>query len=879
MFVQPCYEKGKPPGCDLYTGSTSCLEQRNADQSQRCDYDEKASLCHAFGQLIDCSVITLDFTCSIVDHCVWVWEDRKTFKGKCWLNTSAPSTTTTPTTTPTTVDVDPCQESPKCDPQYSQCQRNREAGVSAFTCTPCPVGTTGDPYLSGGGCRPVTCPLNDFSAIDPHLQASCFITGYQDVCTYRCKDGYTLSGNTSAVCGAEGKWVATTTCSDTNECANKPCGTLRDCVETTTPGEFTRYGQGFTCTACPAGYRESGLTCTDVNECFSNAHNCHQLATCTNTDGSFTCSGCPTGYSGDGVTNCDDINECTTNNPCNVHTNCTNTIGNFRCSSCPNGYNIFNDGVDQPDQPGCVIRRCPEALSSIQADRATYDCGSAEPVFGAKCKSKCLPGYEGLPTDIFCGQWGFWENVTFRCQPVTCPPMTSATSLPANALFNSTCVGSYNTIPRAECEVRCKPGFSASNVVPFTCGTDKTWVNGSVTCAACPAGFYQDEAGMKTCKPVTTKCKDDEYISQYATSSSDTMCTAVKKCNRNREYETTAPTATTDRVCATATTCNEWTYLQQEWPAANEAWAQKDRVCGNLPCVQCDPGTPAKPGVYRRKNICDGHHVMGGLNPNDPADVCTACTKCHLEDGQYTSSACTRSEDAVCSTVRACPIGFPEVRSPSVSANRQCSTIPADPTDEPPEGLHFVLGTMTIDVDTDNTNTINTALYRVFLKVFGAKVRLTIFSITRKASRRRGLLFDVSYRMATDPTEYSGAAAASEISADKLTAALQQQSGFTQSSVAEAPAPSVSGASEESSGLPIAVIAGAAAGGLLLIVIVVVIMTRRNRRAGQSADITMMDEMDDGKPMEMLEIKGGMVETRTRQSSFYSSIAHAGSEA
>ena len=40
----------------------------------------------------------------------------------------------------------------------------------------------------------------------------------------------------------------------------------------------------------------------DINECErDDLNNCHEIANCTNTEGSFTCS-CNPGYTGDGVT-------------------------------------------------------------------------------------------------------------------------------------------------------------------------------------------------------------------------------------------------------------------------------------------------------------------------------------------------------------------------------------------------------------------------------------------------------------------------------------------------------------------------------------------------------------------------------------------------
>lgn len=43
--------------------------------------------------------------------------------------------------------------------------------------------------------------------------------------------------------------------------------------------------------------------CPDVDECMLDMHDCHENATCVNTDGGFNCS-CPRGFTGNGRTTC-----------------------------------------------------------------------------------------------------------------------------------------------------------------------------------------------------------------------------------------------------------------------------------------------------------------------------------------------------------------------------------------------------------------------------------------------------------------------------------------------------------------------------------------------------------------------------------------------
>ena len=56
------------------------------------------------------------------------------------------------------------------------------------------------------------------------------------------------------------------------------------------------------CVVINPGYIAYNLLCTDINECVSGSAECHNNATCTNTEGSYECS-CDTGFTGDGF-NC-----------------------------------------------------------------------------------------------------------------------------------------------------------------------------------------------------------------------------------------------------------------------------------------------------------------------------------------------------------------------------------------------------------------------------------------------------------------------------------------------------------------------------------------------------------------------------------------------
>ena len=93
--------------------------------------------------------------------------------------------------------------------------------------------------------------------------------------------------------------------------------------------------------SCDRGFRlaDDGISCTDIDECTSQQHQCQHV--CNNTIGSFQCS-CNGGFtlSSDGLS-CSDDDECTEN----THTCqqiCVNTIGSFTCE-CNQGFELDNN--------------------------------------------------------------------------------------------------------------------------------------------------------------------------------------------------------------------------------------------------------------------------------------------------------------------------------------------------------------------------------------------------------------------------------------------------------------------------------------------------------------------------------------------------------
>ncbi len=92
---------------------------------------------------------------------------------------------------------------------------------------------------------------------------------------------------------------------------------------------------------CKVGYSGNSFSCSDVDECILNSHNCPANSSCINTVGSFNCS-CKPGFSGNGY-ECSDIDECALNTHyCISIDSCRNTPGGYFCRQ--NGISQISAG-------------------------------------------------------------------------------------------------------------------------------------------------------------------------------------------------------------------------------------------------------------------------------------------------------------------------------------------------------------------------------------------------------------------------------------------------------------------------------------------------------------------------------------------------------
>ena len=284
-----------------------------------------------------------------------------------------------------------CEDVDECDLDIDECADNGACTntIGSYNCT-CNDGYEGDGFT----CENINeC---DLGTDECHDFADCTDTDGSYNCT--CIDGFEGDGFD---------------CVDINECEiSEPCHENAACNNTV---------GAFEC-ICNPGYFGDGFLCTDSNECGDLpivtdvneiedhthfTHECNDVATCSNTDGSYNCT-CMTGYEGDGFT-CTEVDECRAKitelrsmapahligeyDYCHDDAFCTNTVGGYNCT-CNEGFD--GDGFDCVDGDEC-------ALGTDNCDENAL-CTNADGGFTCECNA----GYEDASCpEGFTGAFGF----------------------------------------------------------------------------------------------------------------------------------------------------------------------------------------------------------------------------------------------------------------------------------------------------------------------------------------------------------------------------------------------------------------------------------------------------------------------------------------
>jgi len=205
-------------------------------------------------------------------------------------------------------------------------------------------------------------------------------SAYAYVYQCQCNSGFNDTTATDATDPATSPSTLTQSglvCTDYDECGTNGsvCGPGVDTCSLTSVG-------GYEC-SCVTGYSPSSdlLICEDIDECSNSTLNtCSADATCSNTDGSYNCT-CNAGYSGDGF-NCTNVDECanSTLNTCSSDATCTDTTGSYTCA-CNAGYS--GDGFNCTD-----IDECSAGTSTCVTNA---DCTNTDGSYTCTCSA----GYTG----------------------------------------------------------------------------------------------------------------------------------------------------------------------------------------------------------------------------------------------------------------------------------------------------------------------------------------------------------------------------------------------------------------------------------------------------------------------------------------------------
>ncbi|KAM8805385.1 P-selectin-like [Eudromia elegans] len=424
------------------------------------------------------------------------------------------------------------------------CNKRKRALCYEASCQPLPCSQRGQcvetignyscecqPGFHGRDCENVvTCPVlgapdwGELSCSHPHGNFS-----FGSTCTFSCRSGFELTGNTSRECTATGTWSG-----DPPHCEAIRCPTLiapskGDIACSHPHGNFSF---GSTCTfSCRSGFELTGTAsreCTATGTWSGDPPHCEAVrcptvaapsmghAACSHPHGNFsfssTCTfSCQSGFELTGTTS----RECTamgtwSGDPphcealaCPVlgapdwgELSCSHPHGNFSfgstCTfSCRSGFELMGTasrecmatGTWSGDPPHCEATRCPTLIAPSMGDVAcSHPHGNFS--FGSTCTFSCRSGFELMGTaSRECTATGTWSGDPPHCEAIRCPAVAvpsmghAACSHPhGNFSFGSTCTFS------------CQSGFELTGTTSRECTATGTWSGDPPHCEAlaCP---------------------------------------------------------------------------------------------------------------------------------------------------------------------------------------------------------------------------------------------------------------------------------------------------------------------------------------------------------------------------------------------------------
>ncbi len=220
-----------------------------------------------------------------------------------------------------------------CEPNPCQHGGTCQASGTTYECD-CQNGYSG-----------VNCETIDECASDPCVNGTCITRAG----TFECDCG--TSGYSGELCDVLIENCALSPCDNGGVCSDVDGSRVCDCTDTGATGASCEVdidecesdpcehgtcenGVGqYTCDCTGTGYQ--GTNCElEIDDCQDDS--CDPLTTCQDLADGFSCSACPAGYTGTGETGCQNIDDCAPN-PC-AHGTCLDRVAGYECDCGTTGY-------------------------------------------------------------------------------------------------------------------------------------------------------------------------------------------------------------------------------------------------------------------------------------------------------------------------------------------------------------------------------------------------------------------------------------------------------------------------------------------------------------------------------------------------------------